>query len=241
MDGVRKSLRLAALALAFAGPAAAADLFVLPAGCEAYVTVQLKSCQVAHFYRCEGDKPGDQWTTYVDSDGPYYTSMVDAETRWIRSFDHYGGSWEYLDEDAPDHASFSALLDSGRDDFNFSTTTDYGETRHFEGFDRLTGETVRIDGVTLERTEFEVTTTAAGGTFMHRRAGKQLISREWRVFFADTEHFENNFGDEVDSADTPVDFAFPGDKGFLALKPEFGCDMIMTGGAAPAVLAGYRH
>ncbi|WP_343080332.1 hypothetical protein [Ostreiculturibacter nitratireducens] len=235
-----KSLSVAALVLAPALPASAAEQFAPPTGCEGYLTVQLKSCQVANYYRCQQDNPGDQWTTYFDSEGPFYTSMIDAETRWVRSFDHFDGSWEFLDEESPDHASFSALLDTGRDDYDFSTTTDYGETRHFKGFDELTGGTVKIDGVTLERTTFQMTASNAEGEFLHSREGNQLISREWRVFFADTEHFENAFGDKVDSVDTPVEFVFPGDKGFFSTKPQYGCDMMMTGGATAVVPAGYR-
>ncbi len=211
-----------------AAPALAAEPFVPPEGCKGFLTAQLKNCQVANYYRCSQDIQGNLWTTYFDSERAHYTSMIDAETRWVQSFDHDDGTWDFLDEGAEDPASFTALIETGRDDFDFTTTTDFGETRHYKGFDRLTGEVVRIDGVTLERTEFEMVTEAADGTFLHARKGNQYISREWRVFFSDTESFENAFGDAVESSDAPVDFVFPNQPGFFTTKPEYGCDMMMT-------------
>lgn len=216
------------LAAATVLPASATSLFVAPAGCEGFLTVQLKNCQVANYYRCATDNPGDTWSTYLDSQGAHYTSRIDSETRWVQSFDHIDAVWDYLDEDAPDHASFTALIESGRDDFEFSTTDETGETRRYKGHDRLTGQTVLLDGVTLERTEFDLTAMDADGNFLHRRTGNQYISREWRVFFSDTDHFENAFGDKIDSVDTPVDFVFPGQPGFFTTEPKYGCDMLMT-------------
>ncbi|MGL4281192.1 MAG: hypothetical protein ACRCS0_12555, partial [Albidovulum sp.] len=52
--------------------------------------------------------------------------------------------------------------------------------------------------------------------------------RDWRIFFADKEKFENSFGDKSELTDTPVTFAGPEDKGFLAAKPEYDCDAMMT-------------
>ena len=222
----------AALVLVLAGPAQAAGPFTPPAGCEGFMTVQLKNCTVGNYFRCDADAPGDSWSTYFDGEGPYFTSKIDSETRWLQSYDHFADEWDYLDDNAAEHASFTALVETGRDDFDFTTTSEAGETRRYVGWDRLTGTSVRIDGVPLERTEFDVNAYDAEGNWLWRRTGRQLISREWRLFLADTETFENASGEVFESSDSPIEFALPGEKGFMATRPEYGCDMMMT--ALPA-------
>ena len=49
---------------------------------------------------------------------------------------------------------------------------------------------MRIDGIALERTEFDVTAYDEAGTPLWRRSGRQFIHRDWRLFLADTETFE---------------------------------------------------
>lgn len=228
---------LAATFAALAAPALAAGTFTLPSGCEGFMTVQLKSCTVGNYYRCSGDAAGDSRSTYFDGEGPYFSSRIDAETRWIESFDHFSGEWDYLDEVATDHASFSTLLATGRDDFDFTTTTDRGETRRYVGWDRLTGETLAIDGVPLERTRFDVMSYAADGRPVWRRSGQQFIHRGWRLFLADRESFETETGDIIPRDDTPVDFALPGDAGFMTTEPRYGCDLMMTEAPRPQTIA----
>lgn len=220
-------LTFGAFALLSASPAIAAGKFAAPKGCTVYQTVQMRNCQVSHHYRCEGDAAGDQWSTYLDADGPFYMSRIDSETRWIDSYDLTNGEQDQL-EDETDPASFSALLATGRDTYDFTTKSSAGEVRRYSGFDELTGETVVIDGVALERTRFDLTATGADGEMIWHRAGEQLIQRDWRLFFADRESFENGVGDRTDLRDTPVTFAGPGDAGFLAAKPDYDCDATMT-------------
>ena len=111
-------------------------------------------------------------------------------------------------------------------------------------FERVADDTMRdleralgdVDGIEMDQTEFDLQTFAADGSLLHRRSGNQMISREWRLFFSDTEHFENAFGDVEDTVSRPMTFAFPGDAGFLSSRPQFGCDQMMTdaGGLIPA-------
>jgi hypothetical protein len=208
-------------------PASAGGKFPVPKGCTAYVTVQHSDCQVSHHYTCEADIKGDQWSVYAGAEGPYYMSRIDKETRWLESIDLIDQSVDHIATEI-DEASFSTLLATGRDDFDFYTLNNAAEARHYVGFDRLVGETVTIDGITLERTEFEITAYDPERNFLSRRKGKQLISRDWRIFFADREEFENAQGDHQTSSDTPITFAQPGEPGFLETKPQFGCDQMMT-------------
>lgn len=224
---------VATAALWLCQPTHAAGAFTPPSGCEGFMTVQLNNCTVGNYFRCAGDPPGDSWSTYFDGEGPYFTSRIDSETRWLQSYDHIADEWDSLDEAAADHASFTTLLATGRDAFDFSTTSDRGETRRFVGHDRLTGERLRIDGVPLERTEFDVSAYDDQGNWLWRRTGRQFIHREWRLFLADTETFENAAGEIFETVDTPIDFALPGEAGFMTTEPDYGCDMMMTS-APPA-------
>lgn len=223
-----------------AGPVLAADgKITLPAGCTAYVTVQHSDCQVSYHYSCESDPEGDQWAVYAGADGPYYMSRIDAETRWIESHDLIAPESDKLGEEK-NPASFTTLLETGRDDFDFSTISSSGEKRHYVGYDHLTGKKVTIDGQSFDQTEFKVEAFDAEGKRLHTRTGNQLISRAWRLFFADSDHFENSYGDVEDTVSRPVTFAFPDDPGFLTKRPQFGCDMMTTQAEGGPVQASFE-
>jgi hypothetical protein len=220
-------LVLSALGMVLAGPVLGAGKFPVPAGCTAIATVQQRNCQVSQHYRCSQDAPGEQWVVMLDSEGPFFASKIDSETRWIESIDLDTGETDRIGAET-DPASFTTLLDTGTDTFDFETESSNGEVRRYKGYDRLTGERVMIDGVPLERTEFDLSAYATDGSLIWRRKGRQLIHREWRLFYSDAEDFVNGFGDTVSTVDAPVRFDFPGDTGFLADKPEYDCDMMMT-------------
>ena len=210
-------------------PGHAAGPFTPPAGCDLQMTVQMRSCQVANVYTCTGAE-GDRWISYADGEGEFFLSQIDHQTRWIESVSLESGEIDRLDlAGSADHASFDALLTTGADDYDFVTRNNFGDARRYVGIDRLTGEQVSIDGVVLERCTFEVTSYDADGQFMSRREGSQYISHDQRIFFGDSERFENAQGETFDTSDTPVTFAFPGDADFGAAEPKFGCDMLMTG------------
>ena len=203
--------------------------FAPPSGCTLTMTVQMRSCQVANYYTCAGDAAGDQRISFADGEGEYFVSHIDAETRWIESSSLTTGETERLEPaSSQDNASFSALLKTGRDDYDFVTRSNTGLVQRFIGHDALTGEKTSIDGVALEYCTFEMRIEDAEGSPLGLRKGRQLISREMRLFFGDVESFENGYGDASSSQDTPVSFAFPGENGFAAATPEYDCDMMMT-------------
>jgi len=210
-------------------PAAAEPKFTPPPGCTLQTTVQMHSCQVANYYTCAGDAPGDQWVSFADGEGEFFVSHTDAETRWVESVSLKDGTVEKLDAaGSKDNASFSTLLATGRDDYDFVTRSSAGVMQRFKGFDQLSGESTVIDGVPLERCSFEMTIEDEAGNKLATRKGQQFISRQMRAFFADVESFENSYGDQVTTTEAPVTFAFPGDDDFAAAKPQYDCDMMMT-------------
>lgn len=207
----------------------AEPVFAPPSGCTLNLTVQMHECQVANYYTCAGDPAGDQWVSLADGSGEYFLSRVDRETRWVESVSLSDGEIDTLDATGSiDNASFSDLLATGRDDYDFVTRSNMGTVRRFIGHDQLTGEAVTIDGVALERCAFEMRIEDGEGNYIGTRKGMQYISRTQRVFFADTEDYENAYGDSSSSAQGPVTFSFPGGKGFAATRPQYDCDMMMT-------------
>ena len=93
--------------------------------------MQSRGCSVSIFYTCEADPKGDQWRADFGSEGQFYLSKIDSETQWIESYDiEPGGAMparETLDANPEDPASFSELVASGLDTFDFNLTKDSGE------------------------------------------------------------------------------------------------------------------
>lgn len=209
------------------GPGHAAA-FRAPQGCQLQVTVQNRGCSVSQYFICEADPPGHQRSAIFGRDGLRHLSRIDAETRWIESSDPNTGLVDRLVEDSPDHASFDTLVATGRDDFDFWTETGTGERLRHVGEDTLTGDTVEIDGQPLEVTQFRLRTYDADGTLLIERAGQQFISRERGRFYGGIETQTDWTGQRQETNDSPVTFAFPGDRGLGETEPQFDCDQLLT-------------
>ncbi|MBW7922586.1 MAG: hypothetical protein H3C51_10865 [Rubellimicrobium sp.] len=219
--------------LAVAGPALAQDTFQLPEGCTAYVTEQQRSCIVSHHFTCTDDPAGWQRRVDIDESGVIYIGAIDAETRWVESLSPQSGIVEVLGDDERDPASFSTLTSTGIDTFDFTTRTDPdGIVTRFTGQDRLTGETVTISGVILERTEFSMIARDENGAEVWRAEGREFINRDWRTFFGGTR--TTTMGDESWDADTsPMAFIFPGEPGFLSASPRYDCGALLSKAPVP--------
>ena len=216
---------LASLIVLAATPALAGS-FQVPEGCQTVMTLQSKGCYLANYYTCEAE-PGALYRVDFDQQGPFYQSMIDRETQWIESIDLADGTVQTLDPGPADPASANKLFASGYDSFIFSLSKDNGEHSNVRGHDRLTGESVVIDGVTLERTEFDYTETDDEGTILRRARGTEYILREPRTFLAGTsEWWDGETWLPMDGS--PVTFSFPGDKGFEATQPLFDCDAVLS-------------
>jgi hypothetical protein len=229
--------RLVALLL-LASPALAqgtpdARTFQPPAGCTAYLTVQGSACAVSHHFTCAGDPEGWQRRVDMDEQGITYFGAIDSETQWVESYHVLSGHSETLAPDPADPASFSNLTATGLDTFDFMTNSaEIGPSR-YAGQDRLTGETVTIDGVTLDRTEFQVTTYDAQGNEAWRTAGREFISRDWRMFIGGESTTVFPDGSTFEDDNTPVEFVFPSENGFLSARPRYGCGELMSKAPAP--------
>lgn len=208
-------------------PGLAQRSFSLPPGCEAFVTVQSRGCTVSHHFTCESDPEGLQRRVDLSEEGMVYAGAIDRETQWIESFHFLSGHSERLAPNPADPASFTNLLQTNLDTFDFETLSDEVGTQRYVGQDRLTGETVTIDGVDLLQTEYQIVAYAADGTEMWRSTGNEYISPEWRMFMSGTSEVTTP-DDSWEDDGSPREFIFPGEDGFLSASPKFDCGVVMS-------------
>lgn len=202
-----------------------AQTFSLPAGCTAYLTVQSNDCQVSHHFSCSNYAPGVQGRIDLGEMGATYIGTIDAEAQWINGFHPDNGSTETLEPGPVDPASFTTLLDSGTDTYDFFTRNDQSGLLHFVGTDSLSGNSVTIDGIRLEETNMDITALAEDGTKLWHSVGHEYVSRDWRVFLSGLG--ETTLATETYKYDgSPVEFILPGEPGFLSPNPKFGCDSV---------------
>lgn len=222
-------LALAALVTFVTLPAAAQDTrtFQPPAGCTAYLTIQTAECSVSHYLRCANDPEGWQRRVDMDEGGIAYFGAIDFETQWVESFHALSGHSERLAPNPVDPASFTELLETGADNYDFQTLSDEIGTTRYVGGDSLTGVQVTIDGVVLDETRYAIRAIAADGSEVWRSEGNEFISRDFRMFLAGPSTI--TVGSEVwESDDRPVEFVFPDEPGFLSVSPKHGCGLTMS-------------
>lgn len=202
---------------------ALAGTWDVPAGCEAFLTVQSKQCRVSHYYRCAADAPGDQWRVDMDQEGPFFYSKIDAEGQWLESYDPVK---QVLDPDPADAASMTELLSEGMDTWSFSLSKEDGTGSRAEGYDRLTGKSVLIDGVMLQQTEVDFTEYDLSGNVLRRSRGNEYVHKDWRLFFAGPGETDLGDGQWLPIDGSPLQFVLPGEEGFLSSQPLFDCDAL---------------
>jgi hypothetical protein len=195
--------------------------------------VQTRSCKVSNHYRCAADAVGDQWRVDFGLNGAYFRSRIDYETQWVES--HESDGTVDLLEDARDPASFSELIATGRDSFDFTTVKSTGAREQVTGYDLLTGQTVTIDGVALGRTKYDVTVRGDDGGLLWQARGNEYVHPDWRIFLSGAGQVDLGQG-FLPQDFTPVEFALPGEPGFMTTIPLYDCD-VTTARAAPSPAA----
>lgn len=224
---MKSTLTLVALA---ASPlmvtSASAQEFSLPQGCEAYLTIQNTSCTVSHHFTCDFDAAGEQRRATLDEEGLTYVGKINSEAEWVESFHLRTGHTERLIS-SPDAMSMTDLLAGDVDTWDFTTeSAEIGESRYV-GYDQLTGESVVIDGITLLRTEYALTAYGADGEEVWTAEGREFVHPDWRMFIGGVSSYSTS-DDTFDSDDTPVEFIFPGETGFLSVNPKHGCGVELS-------------
>ncbi|MDO5529590.1 MAG: hypothetical protein Q4F71_09325 [Paracoccus sp. (in: a-proteobacteria)] len=228
---MRAIIALCALLAAPAGAATQPSNFTAPEGCVLDMTVQLRSCTVVQQMRCGGGATPDRRAIYFDRSGPFHDSLIDHETRWLEMTDLRENYASRLDPEARSHASFTRLVETGRDDFDFWMIDAGGYRINHRGTDVLTGRSIEVDGVTLEITRFRDEARDGSGLLLYTREGHQFIKRDARIFFGGTETYTLGGADEAAKLDdTPVQIRREGQPGFGATRPQFGCDPMISSG-----------
>ncbi len=226
----RRFACISALLSCLAAPAQSGT-FTAPEGCEGWLTVQSRGCRVSNHYRCEAGRPGDTWRMDFGINGAFYRGRIDDETQWMESH-HSDGAVEILLTPARDPAQFSELLATGLDSYDFSMQRSTGVRKIVRGYDRLTGEAVVIDSITLKRTKFEARAVDDNGQLIWDARGHEYIHPEWRVFFGGTG--QTDLGEGWLPKDfSPVEFIFPGEEGFFDTIPKFDCDAVLAKASLP--------
>lgn len=203
-----------------------AQASVLPQGCDGVLTVQHRSCLVSNVWTCEGDAEGLQWVALFDTEGPIQVKQVDKEFQWLTAGYFSPPQVRTMETPAPDPASLTELFGTGMDTYDFVVVPDDGTApRRYEGFDRITGETV-IDGEPLSTTAFGFSVTDPEGTVLYSLEGRQFVSERHRLFFLGQSWDPANTA-RVDDA-SPVEFIYPGEEGFLDVDPRYECQAILS-------------
>lgn len=219
---MKKTLTCLFISAAVSAQAQTAEVFELPAGCEAYLTVQTEACSVDHIFTCEGDAEGHQRRISIGENGVTYAGQIDAETQWIESFHIGSGHVERLEDDPRDRASISELVEMGIDTYDFQTESEEIGTSRYVGQDSLTGRQVTIDGVVLDETQYNITAYDSDGEVRWQAEGNEFISQRFNMFLSGSSVITTPNG-SFDNDDNPVEFIFPGEAGFLSAHPKHGC------------------
>lgn len=223
-------------ALGMPGVLAAGETqFSPPPGCKGFLSVQTKDCHVEHHWTCEGEPEGTQWIMMMDAQGPNFLQQVDGEFGWLKSYNLGEPERRELMQSSRDMNALSTLLASGFDDYDFDLRVlrDNEEVaqENVSGRDRLTGETVVIDGEPLLVVDFiyEEVNSAEADNF--KAYGTQYVSEKFGSFFLGTgTEGGTESGAQTSTYDaTPMRFIEPGEPGFFSRKPQYGCNQIMSG------------
>ncbi|WP_373355576.1 hypothetical protein [Pseudoroseicyclus sp. CXY001] len=207
---------------ALAGPAAAQD-FTPPEGCAGVVTVQQRACIVVNVWQCQDDAPGEQWIAMFGAAGPFQFKKVDEDFQWLETY--FPDRTETMVTPAPDPESLTELFETGRDTYDFTTTSDNGApAERVVGFDRLTGEEVTIDGEPLLATRYGYDVVTPDGEITYSGEGEQYVSERHRIFLLGRSWPRDEPGEVLEAS--PVEFIYPGEPGFFSTEPKFDCGVV---------------
>ncbi|MEQ5872369.1 hypothetical protein J4E08_21125 [Sagittula sp. NFXS13] len=226
MSEAMRHLSIAGLLALMPLCAQAADVFQAPAGCETFLTVQMKECRVEHHYRCAASG-SDQWRAVYVEQGPIFVSRIDAQAQWLSSIDIASGRETVTVMPVKDPSDVTALIETGQDAFDFQQRRADGSVERVFGEDRIVERNVLLDGELLHRTVFEVTYQRADGSEIGTYSGSEYVSEAHQRFFAGR---GTSVFDGVSSSfdRTPQEFIYPGEPGFASVTPVYDCGMMMS-------------
>jgi hypothetical protein len=213
------------LALILATPAGAGD-FALPEGCEAFLTIQSKGCNVSVLWRCDVSPAGDFTEASFGPDGLETLVSYAASYQWLDTIYTWDSSREEYLPPAADPIDMATLIDTGIDTYDFAMRRfqpDLSYDIRVTGADELTGQTTEIDGYTLELVHTRLEIVAEDGTVEYKAEGTQYFSRALGQFFLGPETVFDTDGNATDYDSGPLDIILPGEPGFGSSTPLYEC------------------
>ena len=202
--------------------------FTPPSGCQSFATIQSRACSVSVVWRCDLAPDGDFWEANFSSDGLESVVSYDGDYQWLDAAYNWDQSREELAPPAADRISVAELLETGVDTFDFTmrrVTPDRRYDIRVTGADMLTGETAMIDGYELDEVKTRLEIIDDEGVVEYASEGIQYYSRDLGLFFLGAEKvFEPN-GQTSAYDDGPADIILPGEPGFEATRPLYGCNL----------------
>ena len=223
----RAALCAVGLAFAFVGPSVAGG-FAPPAGCESFATVQSRGCSVSLLWRCDVAPGGDFWEASFSDEGLESVVGYDRDYQWLDAAYFWDSSREEFTPPASDRISLNDLLTTGIDTFDFTmrrVTPDRNYNIHVVGADMLTGATATIDGYELDEVKTRLEIIDDEGVTEYASQGTQYFSRDLGLFLFGTEQMVGPDGETSTWDDSPADIILPGEPGFGATKPIYGCNL----------------
>ncbi len=222
-----RAVLLLGLALVLAGPARAAG-FTPPAGCASFVTIQNRACSVSVLWRCDSAPEGAFWEASFSAEGLESVVSYDSEYQWLDAAYSWDSSREKFTPPAIDRISRDALLETGIDTFDFTMrriTPDRRYDIRVVGADMLTGATEIIDGYELDEVKTRLEIIDDEGVTEYASQGTQYYSRDLGLFFLGSELVFGPDGETSSYDDRPADIILPGEPGFGATAPLYGCNL----------------
>mgnify|MGYP001822037536 CR=1 FL=1 len=220
-------MRLVALVLLLgAAPAAQAQVSGPPPGCEATLSIQNRDCTVSLYWQCEALPDGITFEALYDEDGAFSLSTYNAEFHWLEAHYFVSETVEWMDDASEDVPSLSELLETGEDAYAFLIQERWpggADATLYRGVDRLTGETVEVDGEELlETTYASVALDPETGDVRATMSGTQFVMPEDRLFLSGLDTYEQDGVTETIDG-RPMAIFRPGQAGFAVTTPIYGC------------------
>ncbi|MEM8553412.1 MAG: hypothetical protein AAGF71_01165 [Pseudomonadota bacterium] len=204
---------------------AQAQQAAVPEGCAAVMTVQTRGCTVQHRLICEDLAPGDFRLALYGPGGPFLIGHYNRHYQTLASVIVPTQKITRSLDAGPDPLNMDELLDDGLDTYDFTEVEERPGSGPVEvrmmGFDRLTGDTIEIDGRSLLVTEFEYRRIGPDGEVMEHFAGQQFVDPDFLTIYAGT--FIDKTGGSEPNDLSPVKFYGPDDPGFLSAVPRHDC------------------
>jgi hypothetical protein len=191
-----------------------------PATCTTLVTIQSQECFVRRVVTCDDTPDGWMSVGGYGPDGASGLSIFNADGVPQRIGTGPGTPQTRLGEQT-DPFDLQLVMRSGLDSFAYQLVHDDGSETLISGKTRTTGETVTVDGRSLQVLQSRQLIAPANGTAKSVDV-TYFYDADLRLLITDIIR-DADTGDIIQHR-SPVDFIWPGETGFEDYTPLYGCE-----------------